>query len=414
MGIENGVFTIQGASQEECLLRARELYGKNIKVVRTLDKKTNGFLGFFKKDYVELTCYLMPDPDLSKYAFGIYNKNPAQKPPEEDLFLGEKEKILAKSQQITGADPKITQILAEVKGLREKLDEMPQNAPEKPENENIKRIEALLEQNDFLPSFRKKMLDKLKKETPYDTLNDYDELEQLVLERAGDEIRIYSEEKHYKFPRIIVIVGPTGVGKTTTVAKLAARFVFGADYGLGRNFNTALITIDQFRLGAIEQLQKFADTIRIPCELARDDADLKRTIALMGESAEVIIVDTVGRSPRDGAELAYMKKMLDACGSKAEYFLAMSAATKAPDMVSILKQFEIFAYSSVIITKLDETMRAGNVISALSELGKSIAYIADGQGVPRYLQKANPIRLLINLDGFEANRDRLEKRFGVK
>jgi flagellar biosynthesis protein FlhF len=133
----------------------------------------------------------------------------------------------------------------------------------------------------------------------------------------------------------------------------------------------------------------------------------------MGENTDILIVDTIGRSPRDSTELAEMKQLLDLSGKKADFFLAVSAATKAFDIVSILKQFEIFDYQSVIVTKLDETMRAGNVISALSEMGKSIAFIADGQTtVPEYLQKAKVTRLLINLDGFEVNRDRLEQHFG--
>ncbi|MDR2489801.1 MAG: flagellar biosynthesis protein FlhF [Spirochaetaceae bacterium] len=408
-------FTIQHKSYEACIRRAKELYGERIKILKQRDILTGGVFGFFQKQGYEIVGYVLPSsPDLSKYASSVVRPPPPASDAQAETagLAAEKEKILAKAQAAAGIDPKMVQILAEVKNISEKLDAKIPGAPS-PEHENIGRIDALLEQNDFLPAFRKKITARIKKEAPYDTLNTYAELEQQVLEWIGEEISIYQEEKHYKFPRIIVIVGPTGVGKTTTVTKLAARFQYGTSYGLERDYNTALLTIDKYRVAADQQLKGLANALNVPFDAASDAEELKRKLTLMGESADILFVDTIGRSPRDSPELAEMKQMLDLSGKKADFFLVVSAATKALDIVSILKQFEIFDYRSVIVTKLDETMRAGNVISALSEHGKSIAFIADGQKtVPEYLQKAQVLRLLINLDGFEVNRGRLEKCFG--
>ena len=83
-------------------------------------------------------------------------------------------------------------------------------------------------------------------------------------------------------------------------------------------------------------------------------------------------------------------------------------------MEEILKTFEPFKYKAVILTKLDETLRIGNVLSVLAASGKPISYIADGQSVPQDIEQASVLRLLMNLDGFHINRERLEKRFGSR
>jgi flagellar biosynthesis protein FlhF len=92
-------------------------------------------------------------------------------------------------------------------------------------------------------------------------------------------------------------------------------------------------------------------------------------------------------------------------------YLALAATTKASDTEEILRQFEPFGYRAVVLTKLDETMRIGNIISCLSRLRKPIAYLCDGQGVPQDIQEAGVIRLLMNMEGFRVDRESLEKRF---
>lgn len=125
----------------------------------------------------------------------------------------------------------------------------------------------------------------------------------------------------------------------------------------------------------------------------------------------MILVDTTGRNPRDYQNIAAMRELLDACGTSSEYYLAVSATTKASDIREIFQEFEPFKYEAVILTKLDETLRVGNIISVLSEQRKSLAYITDGQGVPLDIQKAARGRLLRNLEGFKINRRRLEELY---
>jgi flagellar biosynthesis protein FlhF len=107
-----------------------------------------------------------------------------------------------------------------------------------------------------------------------------------------------------------------------------------------------------------------------------------------------------------------MKKMLEVCGAGAEVYLTFAAATKTSSIIEIMRQFEPFNYRAVIVTKLDETKQLGNVLSALAEQGKPLAYITDGQSTtPHYIHKANIIQLLMNLEGFTLDRERLEAHF---
>ena len=131
----------------------------------------------------------------------------------------------------------------------------------------------------------------------------------------------------------------------------------------------------------------------------------------MYQDTGLILVDTIGRSPRDLAKLAEMKEILAACGSQAAVYLALSATTKGSDTEEILRQFAPFGFRSVILTKLDETMRIGNVISCLARARKPVAWLCDGQGVPQDLEEATVLRLLMNMEGFRIDREAMEKRF---
>jgi len=209
--------------------------------------------------------------------------------------------------------------------------------------------------------------------------------------------------------RIVVLVGPTGVGKTTTVAKLAA--IYGIGNSGRRPLSVRIITIDAFRIGAVDQIMKFGDIMEIPVSYIDNRRDLRKEIDLYREEADLILIDTIGRSPRDSSKLGEMKEMLEACGPKAEIHLVFSASTKTGDIAHILRQFEPFGYKAVVLTKFDETRQIGNVISALAERNKPVSYVTDGQDVPKYIKKASVLWFLTNLEEFRIDREKMEKLF---
>jgi flagellar biosynthesis protein FlhF len=172
-----------------------------------------------------------------------------------------------------------------------------------------------------------------------------------------------------------------------------------------------IITIDNYRIGARAQMETYAGIMNVPFSSVETNEDLRKILAMHREETDIFLIDTIGKSPKDSVKLAEMKEILDACGKEAEPYLAMSAGTKTSDMREIMRQFEPFAYRSVIVTKLDETLHVGNILSVLKERGKAVAYVTTGQHVPVDIERASVMGFLLNLEGFRVNRIRLEAKY---
>ncbi len=180
--------------------------------------------------------------------------------------------------------------------------------------------------------------------------------------------------------KVVVFVGPTGVGKTTSIAKLAARLA------LQKRKKIVLMTLDGYRIGAVEQLRTYAGLMGIPFRFVNDIADLPKAIKEQGQR-DYILIDTAGRAPRD---LNAMKDLADFLNGScdAERHLVLSATTKASDLKEIVERFEVCKPDRLLFTKLDETSSLGSVLNELVRSGKALSYYSDGQRVPEDLHAA--------------------------
>ncbi len=181
---------------------------------------------------------------------------------------------------------------------------------------------------------------------------------------------------------VVALVGPTGVGKTTTLAKLAARAVLS--FGAGK---LALITTDNYRVGAHEQLRTFGRLLDVPVRVARNTADLDQLLKKLADK-HLILIDTAGVSQRDTSlvkrlQTLDIKKMIRS-------YLVLSATTEITGLEEIIWQFQQVGLAGCILTKLDEAVLMGSVISAVIKYGLPIACITDGQRVPEDLKIAKP------------------------
>ncbi|MDR1933495.1 MAG: flagellar biosynthesis protein FlhF [Spirochaetales bacterium] len=388
------VFTVQAPTYQEAVDKARRIYGERVQVVQHRDIRYGGFLGFFRREGVELTLYLS-------------NLGLRRQPPQQPLDL-EKEKEKFRVLSPPRQDETLKEVLKEVQSLSEKLGATQAASSQKENHPSIEKISGLLYDNDFSPAYVRRITERLKKEFSLEALEDFDALQDAVIDWIGESISLYDAQKLRK-SQVYILVGPTGVGKTTTIAKLAAMYGVVAAQPL----DVRILTIDDFRIGAKEQIEKYGDIMRIPVACVKTTQDFKKYLSLYTD-VDMILVDTVGKSPRDFVNLGEMRELLDAAFKKAGVHLALSATTKTIDLIEIMQQFEPFGYESLVITKLDETPRIGSVISAAAEKGKALSFITDGQKVPETIKTATVSQLLLRLAGFRVRRDHIEEKFGEK
>ena len=178
---------------------------------------------------------------------------------------------------------------------------------------------------------------------------------------------------------VIALVGPTGVGKTTTIAKLAARYAthFGAR-------DIALISTDHYRIGAQEQLFTYGRLLGVPVHTARDASELEALLLKLADR-KLVLIDTAGMGPQD-RQLAAQLSLFRPLAGKLRTYLAMTASGQASDYEQTIAQFRAVPLAGCILTKFDEATRIGAALSATIQHQLGIAYITDGQRVPEDLQ----------------------------
>ncbi|MBN1442748.1 MAG: flagellar biosynthesis protein FlhF [Planctomycetes bacterium] len=188
-------------------------------------------------------------------------------------------------------------------------------------------------------------------------------------------------------PRIVWLVGPTGVGKTTTIAKLAARAKINERRAVG------LITLDTFRIAAVDQLQKYAEIIGVPFEVVSDPAGLQSALGRCREQKhELVFVDSAGRSQRDELKMAELDDFL-AATPQAEVHLVLSSTTHARTIENIAERFSSIHYHRIILTKVDESVSMGALVGSLLRMGRPVSFVTDGQNVPDDIMVGDPERL---------------------
>jgi flagellar biosynthesis protein FlhF len=386
-------FVEQATSHQEAEHKVRAKYGDRARIMHHKTIRMGGFLGLFSREGVEVTGYFANEP---------VRREAARKP---QSFEEEKKKILG----TVKSEKTFDLLLEEMKSLKEQIGTLqaPQQQGEsQSDHPTIHALRELLEHNEFTTRYIDATLRRVRAEFSMDALEDLEAVKQHVVDWIAESIRLHRPKARFR-PEVFILVGPTGVGKTTTIAKLAA--IHGPAEN-GERKDVRIVTIDNYRIGAKEQIETYGSIMDIPVTCVESPQEMKKQMALY-DGVDLVFVDTIGKSPREFTKLGEMNELLRGIGGKGHFHLAVSATTKTSDMEEIFRQFEPFGYESVVITKVDETNRLGNVISLLSERQKPISYVTNGQRVPQDIAPATVERLLMSLEGFQIDRERVAERF---
>lgn len=186
-------------------------------------------------------------------------------------------------------------------------------------------------------------------------------------------------------PKIVVFMGPTGVGKTTTIAKIAS------DYVVEEKKRVALLTADTYRIAAVDQLRTYANILEVPFRVIYSEEEAREAIQEF-EGYDYIFVDTAGHSHQNEEQLNHMKRLVEVVreAGESQVFLVLSATTKYRDLTRIVSRYSQIADYQLIFTKLDETDVLGNLLNLKLYTDTPIAFVTYGQNVPNDIEQFNP------------------------
>jgi flagellar biosynthesis protein FlhF len=201
-----------------------------------------------------------------------------------------------------------------------------------------------------------------------------------------------------KRPHVAMFIGPTGVGKTTTIAKIASQF------SLIEHRKVAIVTADTYRMAATDQMRRYGDILGIPVHVVETPEDMEQALLRLG-SHDLVLVDTAGRSPQHREHMRAMKELVEATRPD-EVHLVISLTTKYMDVLQIVARFGIVPVNRVVLTKVDETRAYGLVLNLSMRFTMDVSYLTTGQQVPDDLEPADPARLArLVLSGYGAEQN---------
>ncbi|MCM8710985.1 flagellar biosynthesis protein FlhF [Clostridium sp. SYSU_GA19001] len=351
-------------SMNEAMTRIRYELGKDAVIISQRKIRKPGFIGFFSKKIIEVTAavenvkknddYMTDSIEAIKKAVEkegfAFNKSSEFKNEKTDIKMEVKE------------DKSNLELIKEMQEMKNLISDMISKTSEKTQTKS--ELEIKLENSDLNEKVIKSICNGIK--SVEEEVNEIDKAK-LVIENMVKISKI-------KMEGAVVLVGPTGVGKTTTIAKLAGRL------SLIEKKKVGLITIDTYRIGAVEQLKTYADIMNIPFRIVFTLNDMEAAIESMSD-CDVILIDTTGRNSKNSMQISELRAFVEKVNTE-NIHLVLSCTTKNSDLDSIIQGYSILNFNNIIITKLDETTTYGSILNILEAAKKPLSFITTGQNVP--------------------------------
>ncbi len=351
----------------EAMKQIRVELGNEAVILNSKEVESGGFLGFFTKKNIEVIAAVDTAPTVRKST----KPKPQQKKPVTNVVP---EQPIIK-QTTVKTDDKLEKEVKELKtivnGISSSIATQFEDYPDV-----LKKVNQLFIDQDMSPNIRIDVMKKLLKKwyiLDTETVSENEVLQwaKEVLATTVGSVEMGGFTFNKKF---LNLVGPTGVGKTTTIAKIAAHCM------LNHHKKVAFITTDTFRIAAIDQLKTYAKILNVPVEVAYSVEDFKKAKEKLS-NYDVVLVDSAGRNFLNQLYIDELKKVID-FDEEMETYLVLSLASKYRDMATIYEQFSRIHINKVIFTKKDETFSHGAMINLVHEYGVGVSYITNGQSVP--------------------------------
>ncbi|AEB75827.1 flagellar biosynthesis regulator FlhF [Clostridium botulinum] len=356
------------SSMNEAMNRIRYELGRDAVIINQRKVRRRGFKGLFSPKILEVTAAIdnkKSNNEPMKDSIDAIKKVLEKKEVKPRKEVLPKETAFSKLDNTIQENNTLIKEMHEMKNMISKLSEVAVTSTE------IKKspVEEMLEECDL----NKKVITQILS-IVQNNPEDIDEKEKV--RKAIKDITIINDNK---MEGIVVLVGPTGVGKTTTIAKLAGKLALIDKKKVG------LITVDTYRIGAIEQLSTYANIMSIPFESVFSIKEMEAALDRM-KDCDVILVDTTGRSSKNIMQIAELNAFVQKTNTE-NIYLVISATTKDKDVESIVEGYKTLNYANVIITKLDETTTYGSILNILSNANKPLSFVTTGQNVPDDFKK---------------------------
>lgn len=407
-----------GRTEEEALAEAKKELGENVVLMNVKNIKKGGFLGLMKKQVTEITVALEEENERREQELASKKamKEAVSAVAQVAARSAETEKFTVQSQQVypkenDGQKNRLTETLDYIErkdntAIQEKLDslqylleqKLQQQEEEIPEEESEMMVFMKLLYNTMLDNEVKEIYanqvieeaDKVNKpNTPVDAV--LASVYQKMILKLGKPAVITPADTN---PKMIFFIGPTGVGKTTTIAKIASKFC------LEEKKRIALLTCDTYRIAAAEQLRTYASILEIPFEIVYTAEEMKDA-AVRFKDFDYIFVDTAGHSYQNEEQRNAIKAFIQSVdgAAESETYLVLSATTKYRDLEKIADSYHNVADYRLIFTKLDETNALGSIFNLRLHTGAALSYVTSGQNVPNDIEEFNPQKTVKNLLG---------------
>ena len=399
-----------GKDETEAVMKAKDDLGSNAVVLNVRTMKQRGLAKVFKKDFVEITAAL----EEKDFAQNVNNNKPTFSRVSSEAIKKQQSQInlLADDRADTNA-PKQSEIIEKkLESLHDMLrnqmvkeeetdkkeDVKPAVRPENNANfKSLKLIYNKLLENEVSEKYANAIINdienSMKKESNLDSI--LASVYQKIILKFGEPEAIEDDDRR----KIVFFIGPTGVGKTTTIAKLAS------DFKLTRSKNVAMITADTYRIAAVEQLNTYASILDVPVNVIYSPSEIVESIEELSDY-QMIFVDTAGRSHKNTEQRDEIIEMISNVRNSdidadIIIFLVMSVTTKYRDMVNICDAYKSLNSYRLLFTKLDETDSVGNILNIKLYTGAPISYTTCGQNVPDDIESVDVQKLAKSLLGGE-------------